>query len=293
MRSTLCVFVFLCFTAQASAQLDDKTPIIGLQLLDAVKAVDEWKEAGLPARLAPKKGLLITWVPPGSVADRNGIKEMDLLDKVNGKSVRDMGDVKTALTKSAPGELIPIVIRRQEGTGWHPIKGEILCSSPRLHAYAQMETTGSQVSGSVTVRHNALSVVGDLISPVIVISDGKPTLYLEVRAVGDDWLFMQSMTLKFDGQTVSVKLPDRDDDVAKQKPLCRERSIITMPDDVKKLMLSNSRQKLYRLDGKETYREDSLSGAWSEHVRTVIEVFEDMQKTGNVDVTLGGRIKSR
>lgn len=275
----------------AFGQLDEITPIVGLQVMDAEVAVDLWKESGLPQRLAPKRGLLITWVPPGSVADRNGIKEMDLLDKLNNKQVRNLKELKDALAKSSPGELVPITIRRQAGTGWHPIKGEILCSSPRLNAYAQMTKVGSQVTGSSFVRHAAFKNVLDLIAPVILVIDQKPQLYLEVKTANEDWLFMEELTIQFDGKSVKILVNDRIDDVADSRPMCRERCVRAMPKDLEALLVTDAKKRLFRLDGKTSYREAELSLAWAEHVKTTIAVYQDMVETGNLDLTLGGKIK--
>lgn len=282
----------LAVQSEKSRALDDTRPVLGISVIDANKVVKEWRDAGFPARMAPKKGLLISFVAPGSPAARIGIQKFDLLDKIGNSQVRTLANIDKALEKYQPGEMVPITIRRAVGTGWFPVEGKLICSTNRLFHYAQLKWQGSKVKETLRLHHCQLEGKQNLISPVIVISKNKPTLFLDVQHVGDNALFLQQVTIKFGGMPVSSDLRPgiREIDLSFEGPAIAERSVIPLSAEMELLLRSEGSEKMFRFDGETQYVEEALSEEWHKCVKTVLAVYDDMIATGKTDPTLGGRL---
>lgn len=70
----------------------------------------------------------------------------------------------------------------------------------------------------------------------------------------------------------------------------QETHTVVMPDNLKAMIESKSAQRVFRIDGKDHYEEFTLDEEWQRNATTVLNVYDDMAATGNVDMTLGGRI---
>ncbi len=70
-------------------------------------------------RIEIEKGVLITEVEPGSVADENGLKAGDVIIEINQQEVRTASQAKKILSRLKSGQPILFLIYRQgEGTFW-------------------------------------------------------------------------------------------------------------------------------------------------------------------------------
>lgn len=287
----LIAWLFISTLAAAQTALDDTTPKLGLVLIDSADGVKLWKQANMPARMAPKRGLLIADVFPGSAAARIGLQQMDLLDKVGNRSVRTMEQVEAAMKTYKVNELVPITVRRVSGNAWLPTEGKILCSSPRMVAYSQLKSSYSAAKQTGRAWHCNFEGKKTFVAPIIGIAGNKPSLMLQIRYQSDDWIFMQAMTINIDGKTVEAKIPSLQ---VNREVLgageIQETETIAIPDGLKEMIVSNSSKRILRIDGKDYYREFELDEQWQRDVTAVVAVYEDMVATGNVDVTLGGRI---
>jgi len=86
-------------TAKLGIQVHPVTPDIAQQL-------------GLPEG---SRGLAVTGVDPGSVAERAGVREGDVIVNVNGQAVNDASELRSALSRSGKDEATRLRIRRGDG----------------------------------------------------------------------------------------------------------------------------------------------------------------------------------
>jgi hypothetical protein len=287
------VCLSVCSIAAAQTALDDKTPKLGLKLIDAREAQAIWKESNLPARMTPKKGMLIAEVMPGSAPDRIGIQSADLLDKIGNRQIRTQAQADAAMALFKVNDLVPITIRRLQGTAWFPTEGKLLCSSPRMIAYSQLKTTGSAVTGTTRSTHFYLDGDANYISPILMVHDGKPSLGLEIRYFDDEnWIHMQRITINYGGQkaVINTELFDVNSEVLDGARVRETLVLPQMPNDVEKVLRSEAALMAYRIDGKDYFREFKIEPGDAEKIRAVIAVYDDMVATKNTDLTLGGRI---
>lgn len=91
-------------------------------------------------RLRPDEGIEVTGIEEGGPADRAGLKEGDILLRINGREViGGMNRVRNLISLSKPGETIALQILRD---GRRIVKNAELSSRSALLGYAEIESLG-------------------------------------------------------------------------------------------------------------------------------------------------------
>jgi hypothetical protein len=292
----LIAFVVLQSSAFCQKPLDDEKPTLGLSLIEARDAAKIWKQSNLPMRLAPKKGMMISSVKPGSEASKAGIQQFDLLEKVGSASVRTIDRINELVVDKKPGDIVDLQIRRLANGAWLPVKGSMKCGTLRTNYYSQMQVSGSVTTGAMQISHMWFQGAKDYIAPIIVINEQKDIkLILEVSSVQSEALFPNNLQMRAGANKASIKLEalGGDTDILSDPVRVHQwqRSSIKDTDDIIK-MLRDSTPKFYRLDGRTKYVEETIDETSQSALDVIFAVYDDMVATGNRDMTLGGRVNS-
>lgn len=283
-----------CCHALAQQPLDDEKPTLGLSLIDSRDAQKLWKKSGLPMRLAPKKGLMISDVKIGSEAQKAGVQQYDLLEKVGKNPVRTVKEINELVVDKKPGDLVDIQIRRLNDGVWVPIKGSMRCGSLRTNYYSQMKVSGSVTTGSMQVSHVWFEGDKDYVAPVMAISPDKEiSLMLEISDVSSEALYPHQMQMRAGDKLVDLplKLFGGDTDILTDPVRVHQWQRMSIkPDHDVIALLRSSKPKVYRLDGRSTYSESAMDEVDQSALDVFFAVYDDMIATGNRDMTLGGRV---
>jgi S1-C subfamily serine protease len=89
-------------------------PYLGIQMVDLTPAIRKEinQEGGGNLKANRDQGVLVVRVFEGSPAERAGIRQGDILQKIDGRTVRTASDVQTRLEASAIGAILQLEINR-------------------------------------------------------------------------------------------------------------------------------------------------------------------------------------
>ena len=292
------VLLLLSLTAafgQGPRALDDVKPSLGLQMVDTKDALQIWKQNNMPARSAPKKGVMIATVVVGSAAHKAGIKKLDLLDKVNNATVRTVDRVDELLADKQPGDVIDVQIRRMAANGsWKPIKGQVKCGTARTAAYSQMNLSGSSVNQSYRLSHVWFSGRENYVSPVIVCNQSSCSLFVQLSVDNSEGIHPKSLTIRSGDKTASLQFNglkiDTDIYTGVGEARVHETISTAITPEFEALLRSPKGNLQCRVDGFNKYTEFELTELDQSAIRVALSVYDDIVATQNRDFTLGGRV---
>ncbi len=89
-------------------------PFLGISMLDLTEEVRDRVQQQLEVEITARVGVVIMKVMEGSPAERSGLREGDIIQRVGGATVKTPTEVQQQVEKSAVGEDLEIEVLRQE-----------------------------------------------------------------------------------------------------------------------------------------------------------------------------------
>ncbi len=87
-------------------------PYLGIQMMTLTPELTEQLNRRTGFRIDDSEGVLIAQVVPNSPADRAGLREGDIITKIEGKSVKEAGDLQKSVQNSQVGGNLQLELRR-------------------------------------------------------------------------------------------------------------------------------------------------------------------------------------
>lgn len=283
------VVITSCSTILAQRPLDDTKPTLGLKVINTREAISAWKESKLPMRLVPKKGVFIGNIIVGSEAFKAGVRQFDLLEKVDSKPVRTIERINELIENKSPGDEVELQIRRLNGNAWTPLKATIKCGTERTAAYSQLRLSGSSVTENYQAQHLWFEGEKNYFSPIII-SGKTPSMIVEISLIGESAIFPKEVTIKSNDKLASLPIEALKADT-KIIDGGVQQTVRTKLTDESIELLRASGTKLYRCDGLNKYAEHEIDSTSKAAIDVVLAVFDDIRATGNQDFSLGGRVQ--
>ncbi|MBX3460818.1 MAG: PDZ domain-containing protein [Planctomycetes bacterium] len=117
-------------------------------------------------------------VVAGSVAERIGVKQGDVIIKLDSKEIKKFDDLVNALGEKSPGDEVTLVVRR--GKDEHALKGRFpRAERPSAEAPVEARVIGTQQGGAVNIKVRNVSKLAIRIHPDMITKDGSLRVTLE------------------------------------------------------------------------------------------------------------------
>jgi S1-C subfamily serine protease len=87
-------------------------PYLGIQMMTLTPELTQQLNRRTGLRIEDSEGVLIAQVIPNSPADRAGLREGDIVTKIDGKSVKDVDDIQKSVQNSQVGRNLQLELRR-------------------------------------------------------------------------------------------------------------------------------------------------------------------------------------
>jgi hypothetical protein len=184
---------------------------IGASVISIDSITDELKSND--AKLPIKSGVLVVSVIANSPASQAGLKALDLIQSINGKPVKTVEDFTNAIDSLDVDEICTVagygygVVSRK--AFWKRGDVKVKTKAWRDIIVGSLDKTVDDIANKTVYRPPGMpKFVNDksyLGLYIIETLNAGPMLRMKLYFVAKDWLFIESMTVKTDSNTFTIK----------------------------------------------------------------------------------------